>query len=110
MSELTTFQILTLLGVGSIIVSFWGFIFHQVKRTGRSVKAICLGLQAVLRAQMVDDYNRYSEKGYAPIYAKDNFENCWVQYEALGANGVMSDIHAKFMALPSRRPEKEDKK
>ena len=33
-------------------------------------------------------------------YAKENFENMWVQYESLGANGVMSDIHNKFMNLP----------
>lgn len=100
---MTVYQILSLIGFGSIVVSFYSFIFHQMKKTARSVKAICLGLQAVLRAQMVDDYNRYSEKGYAPIYAKQNFENCWVQYEALGANGVMGDLHTKFMALPTKK-------
>lgn len=50
---------------------------------------------------MIDDYNHYKEKGYAPIYARDNFENCWRQYHDLGANGVMDDIHAKFMSLPT---------
>ena len=97
------YQFLSFFGFGAIMVSFYSYIFKQVKQTARSVKAICLGLQAVLRAQMVDDYNRYSEKGYAPIYAKQNFENCWIQYEALGANGVMGDIHSKFMALPNKR-------
>lgn len=33
---------------------------------------------------------------------RDDFENCWVQYHALGANGVMDDIHQKFLALPIR--------
>lgn len=106
---MTTYQILTLLGGSTIVVSFLGFIVRYMIKMAKSVKALCKGVQAVLRAQMVDDYNRYSEKGYAPIYAKENFENCWVQYEALGANGVMSDIHAKFMALPDKR-EREDKK
>ena len=46
------------------------------------------------------DYNHYQEKGYAPIYARENFENCWKRYHALGANGVMDDIHKKFLALP----------
>lgn len=59
-----------------------------------------LGIQALLRAQMISDYNKWSSKGYAPIYARDNFENVWKQYHALGANGVMDDIHDKFMALP----------
>jgi len=102
-----TYQILVLLGGGAIAMSIYGIIFRWMKKTARSVKAMCLGLQAVLRSQMVDDYNRYSEKGYAPIYAKENFENCWVQYEALGANGVMSDLHGKFMALPNKKEEKK---
>lgn len=99
---MSTFQVLTLLGIGSLITSLWMYIIKSGKKTAISVKAIRLGVQAVLRAQMIADYNYYIEKGYAPIYAKENFQNCWDQYEALGANGVMNDIYKKFMALPDR--------
>ena len=102
---MSTFQILTLLGIGSLITSLWMYIIKSGKKTAISVKAIRLGVQAVLRAQMIADYNYYTEKGYAPIYAKENFQNCWNQYEALGANGVMNDIYKKFMALPDRHCE-----
>ena len=64
-------------------------------------------MQALLRAQMIHDYNKWNERGYAPIYARQNFENCWQQYHALGANGVMNDIHTKFLALPTEPPEEE---
>ena len=67
--------------------------------------AIKAGLQALLRAQMVGDFNRWTELGWAPIYARENFENCWHQYEKLGENGVMEDIRRKFLALPTRRAE-----
>ena len=40
-------------------------------------------------------------KGYAPLYARESFENVWVQYEHLGKNGVMSDLRTKFLALPT---------
>ena len=60
-----------------------------------------MGVQALLRAQMISEYNKWTERGYAPIYARQNFENCWTHYHALGANGVMDDIHNKFMALPT---------
>ena len=100
---MTAFQILTLLGLGSLMASLWIYIIKSGKKTAISVRAIRLGVQAVLRAQMIADYNYYTEKGYAPIYAKENFQNCWNQYEALGANGVMNDIYKKFMALPDRR-------
>ena len=51
--------------------------------------------------QMISDYNKWSERGYAPIYARENFENCWKQYHSLGVNGVMDDLHEKFLELPT---------
>lgn len=56
--------------------------------------------QAQLRDALVSNYEKYSEQHGAPLYAKDNFENCWKWYHSLGANGVMDDIHKKFMTLP----------
>lgn len=76
-----------------------GLIVYFYKR----LKALERGIQALLRAQMISDWNHYSEKGFAPIYAKENFENCWKQYEALGKNGVMSGIHKDFMMLPDKK-------
>ncbi len=51
---------------------------------------------------MISDYNKWSDRGYAPIYARQNFENCWGHYHTLGANGVMDDIHEKFLQLPTQ--------
>lgn len=82
-------------GVAGVLGGVILFVYNRIK-------ALQLGVQALLRAQMVNDYNNYMEKGSAPIYARENFENCWIQYEALGKNGVMRDIHDKFMALPTK--------
>jgi hypothetical protein len=72
------------------------------------IKAMKLGLQALLRAQLLSDWHKWMEKGYAPIYARENFENCWRQYHALGKNGVMEDIHTRFFELPTE-PQEEEK-
>lgn len=95
---MTIYQWLCVLSVPSILLAVFKILFMQVK-------AIKKGLQALLRAQLIADYNKWSEKGYAPIYARQNFENCWFQYHALGANGVMDDIHAKFLDLPTEPQE-----
>lgn len=86
----------------------WGWIVSFVTILGgilvyvyRHIRALQRGVQALLRAQMVDNYQHYHGKGYAPLYARESFENLWRNYEALGANGVFSDIHNKFMALPT---------
>lgn len=102
---MTIYQWLCLLSVPALIGAVFKHFFTQMKETRAELTAIKTGLQALLRAQLIEDYNKWSEKGYAPIYARQNFENCWTQYHALGANGVMDDIHAKFLELPTEPTE-----
>ena len=106
---MTWYQILALIGIPSVITALLNhFERKAIRKENAKIKAqdktdaLALGVQALLRAQMIADYNHYSEKGWAPIYARENFENVWRQYEALGANGVMDDIHNKFKALPTQ--------
>lgn len=101
---MTLYQILCLIGVPSLF-TIVGWLYKRIKENDNQTNASKLGLQALLRSQMINDYNRWSEKEYAPIYARENFQNCWKQYHTLGANGVMDDIHEKFMALPTKKPE-----
>ncbi len=93
------YQWLCLFGVPSFVVAIITIIVKQIK-------GIKKGVQALLRAQMLVDYNKYMELGYAPIYARENFENCWRNYHNLGANGVMDDVHIRFLQLPTEEPEK----
>ena len=103
---MTVYQWLCLFGVPGILTAVMGFLIRITKQTKNDSDAVKCGVQALLRAQMINDWNHYNKKGYAPIYAKENFENCWKQYHGLGANGVMDDIHKKFLALPTE-PEQE---
>lgn len=95
---MTVFQILGILGIPALVAGVLKVIFSQIK-------AVKLGVQALLRSQMIHEYNKWEERGYAPIYARENFQNCWKQYHALGANGVMDDIRDKFMRLPIEPPK-----
>lgn len=87
-----------ILSFGTFLIAAFSYLYAQVH-------ALKCGVQALLRAQMIDYYNQYIQKGYAPLYARQSFENCWVQYERLGKNGVMRDIRAKFLALPTHEEE-----
>ena len=102
---MTVYELLCLFGIPVIVA---GIITGVVKIIFTQIKGVKLGVQALLRAQMIHDYNKWSERGFAPIYARENFQNCWAQYHALGANGVMDDIHNKFLALPIEPPRKDD--
>jgi hypothetical protein len=96
---MTIYQWLCVFSAPTLFLALAKYLLAQIK-------AIKLGMQALLRAQMIDDYKKWEERGYAPIYARENFQNCWVQYHALGANGVMDDIHDRFLELPTEPQEK----
>lgn len=102
---MTVYQWLCLLGVPTLIVCLYKYVNSVIKKTRDDTNALKLGIQALLRSQMIAEYNKYSEKGYAPVYARENFENCWKQYHSLGANGVMDDLHEKFLELPVKKEE-----
>lgn len=103
--DITIYQILCLIGIPSLSTIVC-FIYKKLKENDNKTCAVQLGIQALLRSQMISDYNKWCKEGYAPIYARENFENCWTQYHSLGANGVMDDIHNKFMDLPTEPSKK----
>lgn len=80
-------------------------ILARLKSQESKQKALGLGVQALLRDRMLHSYNKYTELGYAPVYAKENFENMYNQYHELGGNGVMTKLHVEFMELPTNKEE-----
>lgn len=97
-----------MIGVPSLgaIIGWLAKTIHTQKKAQDALKK---GVQAILRSQMITNYNKwYVEKDYASIWVKDNFENLWIQYEALGENGVMKKIHDEFMSLPTEPPTRKE--
>lgn len=103
--SITIYQWLCLLGAPALIAAVFKYLHSLVKKNATDTAAVKAGLQALLRAQMINDYNKWDDRGYAPIYARENFENCWKQYHSLGVNGVMDDLHNKFLELPVQPPD-----
>lgn len=96
-------QILTFLFGSGILATVWSFVYIRIKTKNDKYEALKLGVQALLRSKLYEMYDKYTELGYAPIRARENFENIWLQYHNLGKNGVMDDIHNKFMLLPTEK-------
>lgn len=99
------YQIVSMLFGSGILLTAWRYLYGRVKTSEKKTEAVCLGVQALLRDRLIQSYNYHVDKGYAPIYAKENFENMWKQYHNLGVNGVMDGLHDNFMELPDRPPE-----
>ena len=106
---MTTISILQLLGIPAIfsaaIIAVATNFAKRIKENDTETQAVKSGVQALLRAQMISEYNKAKDKGYAPIYAKENFQNMWDNYHNLGANGVMDAIKDEYLAMPTNRKE-----
>ncbi len=100
---MSVYQWLCFLGIDAIIGATVTWIVAMVKKEKSDRKTMKLALQAILRRDLIDDYNKWKERGYAPIYVKQSFENCWIQYHKLGANGVIDGIREEFLELPTEK-------
>ena len=59
---MTVYQWLCLLGIPALIAGVFKYLHALIKRNTDDNKALKLGVQALLRSQMINDFNKYSEK------------------------------------------------
>ena len=109
-------EILKLVGISSIISGIFSLVLQrslrardarqeelrlQNEQMEAQNKALMLGMQALLRDRLLQGYRHYLAKGFADYEDRENLENIWIQYHALGANGIMDDLRDQFRALPT---------
>lgn len=113
---MSTYQVLTLCGVTSLVGLLIEFLIRRPlsKRMAKAEAeqatqraqnaATMLGVQALLRDRLLQAYSHYMLQGWANYDEKQNVDNMHTQYEALGPNNVMQGYHERFMALPDQPP------
>ncbi len=67
--------------------------------------AIENGLQSILRAEIIRQHDKHTERGYCPLYAKDAMVKVYEAYHALGGNGMMTRFYNEIIALPEEQKE-----
>lgn len=83
------------------LIFFIKTLYNNSKKHNLKDLVIEEGLQALLRSNLYEQYMKWMEKGFAPLWARENFQNCYDKYHNLGADGVMDDIYKKFFDLPT---------
>lgn len=97
---MSVYQWLCVLGIPGLIATVVGYVGVQYKQ----IKAIKLGLQALLRDRLLQAYEFYGHRGWANYDEKQNVRNLYDQYDALGPNGIMELKHDAFIRLPDEAP------
>lgn len=83
----------------------FGITYQRLIKRIKRQEAIEEGILAILRDRIIQVYNHYNEKGYCPIYAKDNVEEMYRQYHLLGGNGTVTGLVEKLRELPTEKEE-----
>lgn len=69
--------------------------------------AIAEGVQSLLRESIVTNYNRYSDRGYCPIYAKESLKKVYSAYHNLGGNDVATELYNKVLKMPELKEQND---
>lgn len=78
---------------------------ERLKAEQTKNEAIAFGVQSLLRESIVDNYNKYSDKGYCPIYAKESIKKVYAAYHGLGGNDVATELYDKLLKMDTEAPE-----
>jgi len=87
--------------MGTLILGIFSRLAIKFKRMQSRQAATELGVQALLRAEMIHIYNKYMERGEMPIYERENIAELFKQYTNLGGNGVIKELIEKLYDLPT---------
>lgn len=90
-----------------LIISGMGVIGKILYSQYLKNKAIGKGVEALLRNGIVQTYNKWSEKEYCPIYARENAIRMYEPYHTLGGNDVATDLIEDLKKLPTEPPKKK---
>lgn len=69
--------------------------------------AIADGVQCLLRAEVIRSHDKYVERGFCPIYAKEALRRAYKAYHTLGGNDVATALYNEVIALPTEAPTKK---
>ena len=83
--------------IPTILGGILGFIATKLKKNKKKDLAIELGVQALLRNEIIRRYREFETKGEISILDQENLDEMFEQYKNLGGNGtvkkMMNDLY-----------------
>lgn len=82
-------------------------VSKRLKEEQKKNAAIAEGVQSLLRESIVGNYNKYKDRKYCPIYAKESIKKVYCAYHNLGGNDVATELYHKLLAMPEEQESEE---
>lgn len=89
-----------------------GYIVYLLKEQKKERNANSRGTMLLLRVQLIEYHDKYTELGKIPSYAYQNFCEMYEAYHELGGNGMVTkmyeEIHELHLTGRTKRYEEQN--
>lgn len=89
--------------ITAVVAAVLGFIVAKVKLLAKEQNALKAGILSLLRGDIIRSHDKYTEKGYCPLYAREATEKAYQAYHALGGNGSITGLWEEIQRLPTKK-------
>lgn len=90
-----------------LTTTVFSFVVKKLAKKINEQESVKLGVQALLRDRIIQTYTNYNDKGFCPIYARENITALVKEYYNLGGNGVVHSLMEKLDELPTDKIKQE---
>jgi hypothetical protein len=88
----------------AFVIACFKILSRKIGKKIDEQEAIKMGVQALLRDRIIQTYNHYMDRGYCPIYARENIDGLTKEYYNLHGNGIVHKLVDKLLELPTCKP------
>lgn len=84
-----------------LIVAVLSWFLRRISGKIKRLELVEGGMQALLRDRIIQAYNKNVDRGFCPIYERDNIEKLYTSYHELGGNGTITELMKKVRTMPT---------
>ncbi len=86
---------------GGVITALATYIKLRKKKD----TAVELGVQCLLRAEIIRSHEKYITQGFCPVHIKEAIKREYAAYSALGGNDVATELYHNILELPTNNDQ-----
>lgn len=80
---------------------YQGKVQEKLEEYDDRITNLEVGLQALLRMEIIRSHDKYMERKYCPVYAKESLNRAYTAYHKLNGNDVATALYHEVIALPT---------
>ena len=94
--------------VSTVLGCLYRDVGKRLKEEQQKSTAIAEGVKSLLRESIVHNYNKYQDREYCPIYAKESMKKVYESYHKLGGNDVATKLYNTLLEMSEEPKEREE--